>query len=125
MDTRSPLHVLIVDAEDEARAYLARLLSALDIRCHVDEAPDGRTAIEHIWRRRVDLVLLEVRLPDLDGFEFVRTVGVDSMPLFAFTTTCDAHAFEAFGVGAIGYLVKPVPAEQLTKLVTRAARWPR
>lgn len=125
MEEGTSLHVLIVDGDAVARAHLKRLLLASDVRCAVTEACDGRTALDHIASRAFDLVLLEVALPDLDGFAVVQAVGIDAMPLFAFATSCDTRAFDAFAVGAIGYLIKPVAPDRLAKVLQRVARWGR
>lgn len=115
------MHVLIVDPADLARARLRRLLARVDSRLSVEELSHAVPAVERIARQDVDLVLLEIQLPDLDGFAVVRAVGREAMPPFAFTTTTDAHALDAYSLDALGYLIKPVIPDQLASLVRRAA----
>src|SRR5262245_1032058 len=123
MDELPRLQALIADADSMARAHLRRLLSALHVPCDVEEVTCGCAALDAFRRRKVELALIEVDLPDINGFDVVRAAGLGATPLFAFTTTNERHAFDAFAVGAIGYLVKPVDAERLGRLVTRAVHW--
>jgi two-component system LytT family response regulator len=67
-------------------------------------------------------VLLDIQMPELDGFDVVGTVGVERMPLVIFVTAHDAHALEAFAVHAVDYLLKPVADDRLLAAVTRAKR---
>lgn len=115
-----PLRVLIVDDEAAARENLRRLLHEVGGVAVVGECGDGAAAVERLRDATdVDLVLLDVQMPELDGFAVIAEVGVDRMPPVVFTTAYDAHALHAFDVHAVGYLLKPVSAQKLAATVER------
>jgi len=109
--------ILIADDEAPARARLRDLLDecrpefALAI---VDEARNGREALEVVNRERVDVALLDIRMPEMDGLEAARHIaGMAQPPSIIFTTAFDAYAIKAFEVNAIDYLLKPIRRERL------------
>lgn len=114
------LRVLVVDDEAPARRKLRRLLDAMDDVEVVGEAAAGDEAVERIAALAPDLVLLDVQMPVLDGFEVVAAVGADRMPSVVFVTAYDAHALRAFEVRALDYLLKPVAPERLRDALDRA-----
>jgi DNA-binding LytR/AlgR family response regulator len=86
------------------------------------EASTGPEAVEQIFQTRPDLVLLDMEMPGLDGLAVVRTLrGADS-PLIIFVTAYGQHALEAFDVGALDYLLKPVREDRLRKAIDKARR---
>jgi two-component system response regulator AlgR len=109
--------ILIADDEAPARARLRDLLD----ECRetfplaiVDEARNGREALEVLNREKVDIVLLDIRMPEIDGMEAARHIaGMASPPAIIFTTAFDAYAIKAFEVNAIDYLLKPIRLERL------------
>ena len=109
--------ILIADDEAPARARLRDLLD--DCRekfplVIVDEARNGREALEVVSREKVDVVLLDIRMPEIDGMEAARHMaGMAEPPAIIFTTAFDAYALKAFEVNAIDYLLKPVRLERL------------
>ena len=114
------LRVLVVDDEPLARAGLTRMLAA-----HADlelagECSDGSAAIDSIESSRPDLVLLDVEMPELSGFEVLRAVGPDAMPAVIFVTAFDKYAVDAFEAGALDYVLKPVDPERLNEALERA-----
>jgi two-component system response regulator AlgR len=119
--------ILIADDEAPARARLRDLLD----ECRetfplaiVDEARNGREALEVLNREKVDIVLLDIRMPEIDGMEAARHIaGMASPPAIIFTTAFDAYAIKAFEVNAIDYLLKPIRLERLLTALgkTRAA----
>jgi two-component system, LytTR family, response regulator AlgR len=119
--------ILIADDEGPARARLRDLLD--DCResfplAIVDEARNGREALEVLNREKVDIVLLDIRMPEMDGMEAARHIaGMESPPAIIFTTAFDAYAIKAFEVNAIDYLLKPIRLERLLVALgkTRAA----
>ena len=119
--------ILIADDEAPARARLRDLLD--DCRetfplAIVDEARNGREALEVINREKVDIVLLDIRMPEIDGMETARHIaGMEQPPAIIFTTAFDAYAIKAFEVNAIDYLLKPIRLERLQTALgkTRAA----
>jgi two-component system LytT family response regulator len=113
------LRVLVADDEAPARRKLRRLLDAIGGIEIVGEAAAGDEAVERIATLAPDLVLLDVQMPVLDGFEVVAAVGVDRMPATVFVTAYDEHALRAFEVRALDYLLKPVSPERLRDAMER------
>ena len=82
---------------------------------------NGDAAVEAIAARAPEIVLLDVQMPGRDGFEVVRTVGADRMPLTIFVTAFDQHAMQAFDVAAVDYLLKPFDDDRFRAAWERAA----
>ncbi len=114
------LRVLIADDEAPARRRLRRLLDVLSDVEVVGEACSGEEAVSAIAALTPDLVLLDVQMPVLDGFEVVAAIGADAMPPVVFVTAYDAHALRAFEVRALDYLLKPVTGARLSDAIDRA-----
>lgn len=115
--------VLIVDDERPARQRLRRLVEALP-DCEVaGEAADGAEAVRVAEETGADIVLVDVRMPGMDGLEAARhMMGAEPPPAIVFTTAYGDHALEAFETQAVDYLVKPVRAERLAAAVAAASR---
>lgn len=113
------MRVLIVDDEAPARARLARLVAAIPQVELVGQAEDGEAAMQAIISLTPELILLDIRMPRLDGFGLVDAMG-DEMPLTIFCTAFDEHALQAFDARAVDYLLKPVKPERLVAAVERA-----
>lgn len=117
------LNLLIVDDEPLARARLRELLATIDGVQVVDEAADGDSAIEQCRRHIVDVVLLDIRMPGIDGLDTARQLaGLARVPVVVFLTAYDDRALDAFDNGAVDYLLKPVRAERLRQALERARR---
>lgn len=117
------MKVLVVDDEAPARARLARLVAELEGCEIVGEAADGAEAIRQAESTGADLILLDVRMPGMDGLEAARHLaGAEPPPAVVFTTAYDDHALEAFEAHAVDYLLKPVRADRLTAAVAAARR---
>lgn len=114
------LTVLVVDDEPLARRGLRRLLEAREDVTVVGECDNGLAAIAFMAQQPLDLVLLDVQMPGLDGIEVVRRVGADAMPLVVFVTAFDDFAISAFDLAAIDYVVKPFTDERLMQAIDRA-----
>ncbi len=114
------LRIVIVDDEPPARARLRRLLKAHDDVEIVGECGDGATAVQAIETASPDLVLLDVQMPELDGFEVLRTLDVPKMPAVIFVTAFDKYAVRAFEVHALDYVVKPVEQDRFDRALSRA-----
>jgi two-component system response regulator AlgR len=115
--------VLIVDDEPPARERLRRLLGELGGVDIAGEAPNGEQAVRLAGELHPDVVLLDVRMPGMNGLEAARHLALfEAPPAVVFTTAYDAYAVEAFEAQAIGYLLKPVRAEKLAAALQRAAR---
>ncbi|HEX8242637.1 MAG TPA: LytTR family DNA-binding domain-containing protein, partial [Longimicrobium sp.] len=84
------------------------------------ECADGREALEAITRLRPDLVLLDVQMPEMDGFEVLRELGPARLPFVVFVTAFDRFALRAFEVAAVDYLLKPFDDERFARAMERA-----
>jgi len=112
--------VLIVDEQAHERDSLLRLCERNDDIEVVVEADCGRAAIDAAGELNPDVMLLDVELPDMSGFELLRAVGSDTHSLGIMVSTCADHAIKAFAEGAIDYLVTPVTAERFDLAMVRA-----
>jgi two-component system LytT family response regulator len=115
------LKVLVVDDEPLAREGLKALVRRQPGVESVSEARNGREAIAFIRERALDLVLLDVQMPKMDGFGVVDAVGPERMPAVIFVTAHDRYAIRAFEIAALDYLLKPVTAARFTLAFERAA----
>jgi two-component system LytT family response regulator len=113
-----PVRTLIVDDEPLARERLKRLLSDIEDVELVGEAENGRRAVQMIEEQNPDLVLLDIQMPGLDGFEVIE--ALEEPPLVIFVTAYDAYAIRAFEVNALDYLLKPFSQERLERAIRRA-----
>jgi two-component system response regulator AlgR len=119
----APLRVLIVDDEPLARARLRALLTEVGQVEVVGEAGDGRAALEAISQLRPGVVLLDIRMPGMDGLEVARHLHAWSdAPAVVFVTAYDDQALAAFEASAVDYLLKPVREERLVTALERARR---
>lgn len=117
------MRVLIVDDESLARARLRGLIEALDGWEVAGEGANGREALELIERERPDIVLLDIRMPGMDGLEAARHMGqLEEPPAVIFTTAYGDHALAAFEAQAVDYLLKPIRRERLVQALERARR---
>ena len=107
------LRALIVDDEPVARRRLRRLLRDIPGVEIAGESGDGRSAVADINALAPDVVLLDVQMPEMDGFAVVQALGRDRAPAIVFVTAFDRHALRAFEVHAVDFLLKPVTAGRL------------
>ena len=115
--------ILIVDDEPPARERLHRLLGEIPGVTIVGECAAGDEAVRLAGELHPDIVLLDVRMPGMDGLEAARHLALlPEPPAVVFTTAYDEYAVQAFEAEAIGYLLKPVRAERLATTLARAER---
>ena len=112
--------VLIVDDEPLARDRIREMLRTdRDIEI-IGEARNGREAIKAITADSPDIVFLDIQMPDMDGFEVLKTLDAELMPFIIFVTAYDQHAVRAFGVHALDYLMKPFDRERFAQALDHA-----
>lgn len=119
------LRVLIADDEPLARLRLRSLLADVVAPplAVVAEAGSGAEALHALARTPIDLVLLDIHMPGLDGLELARRLkSLDAAPAVVFVTAHAEHALQAFELAAIDYLTKPVRRERLQEALSRAAQ---
>jgi two-component system LytT family response regulator len=116
------LRVLVVDDEPVARKVLRQeldLLAGVDV---VGEADNGETALPQISTLKPNLVLLDIQMPIMGGFELLSHINEGFMPAIIMVTAFDQHAVRAFEAGAVDYLLKPVAQARLQQALDRARR---
>lgn len=117
------MRVLIADDEAHARERLKRLLAELEDCQLSGEASNGREALTLCQQQQPDVLLLDVRMPDLSGIDVAQHLNaLAAPPAVIFTTAYDEYALDAFEAEAIGYLLKPVRKEKLARALRHAAR---
>ena len=117
------MRVLIVDDEKPARDRLRRILDDEPGYEVVAEAGNGNEALEVAARMQPDIVLLDIRMPGMDGIETARHLNrSDPPPAIVFTTAYDEYAIAAFEARAIGYVLKPVRRARLVGALQHASR---
>ena len=120
------LKVLIVDDEPPARARLRSLLAEIGEVAIVGEATNGEEGLRAAVDLSPDVVLLDVRMPGMDGIEAARHLNaLEEPPAVIFTTAYDEYAINAFEAQAVGYLLKPIRQEKLAAALSQAGRLTR
>ena len=112
------LRVVIVDDEELARRVLVEMLAGHPDIEVVTECSDGFEAVRAVSEHRPDLILLDIQMPKLNGFEVLELLG-EAVPVI-FVTAYDQHAIRAFDVHAVDYLLKPFDEERLSDALARA-----
>ena len=112
--------VLVVDDEAPARAKVKRLLADDARFVLAGEAADGTEALERMGAPRPDLLVLDVQMPGLTGFEVLEALGPEDAPAVIFSTAYDAFALKAFEAHAVDYLLKPYDAGRFGKALDKA-----
>lgn len=114
------IRAVVADDEPLARTKLRLLLaSEAEIRV-VAECHDGRQTVDAIRTCRPDLLLLDIQMPDLDGFQVLSEITPDEMPVVIFTSAYDQYAIRAFEAHALDYLLKPFDQCRLHHALERA-----
>lgn len=120
LDFQGPeLRVLIVDDEPIARQVLREELEALPGNRIVGEAENGMQALDQVHSREPDVVFLDLQMPGMSGFETVRKLDGQHLPIVVFVTAYDQYAIQAFEAGAVDYLLKPVRQQRLAQTLER------
>ncbi len=117
------MKILIVDDEKPARNRLSRMVGELGQHELVGEAVNGVEALGMSQSREPDIVLMDIRMPGMDGIEAARHISrLDEPPAVIFTTAFSDHALEAFETHAVDYLLKPVKQDRLKAAIDAAIR---
>jgi len=117
------INVLIVDDEQLARMRLRRLIDDFDNYQVVGEAENGQQAIDMARSLRPDLILMDIRMPGVDGMQAAKEISeFEPAPAILFCTAYDQYALEAFDRHALGYLLKPVKRAALEQAMEHATR---
>ncbi len=115
-----PIRTIIVDDEELARIRIRNLLKPeTDVEV-VAECPDGQAAVVAVRKHRPDLLLLDVQMPEVDGFRVLEMIGEQQRPVVVFVTAYDRYALRAFDVLALDYLLKPFNRARFQKALQRA-----
>jgi two-component system LytT family response regulator len=114
------IRTLIVDDEPLARKRLRRLLAVEPDVSVIGECSSGREAIRVIEETPPDLLLLDIQMPEVNGFDVLQTIPLEQTPAIIFVTAYDQHALKAFEVHALDYLLKPFKQERFKEAVNLA-----
>ena len=117
------MRVLIVDDEKLARDRLRELLNEIGGHTVVGEGMNGNEAVEKAAELNPDVVLMDIRMPGMDGLEAaMHLMGMENPPMVIFTTAYDQHALHAFEVNAVDYLLKPIRKDRLAAALDKAKK---
>ena len=114
------LRTLIVDDEPLALKLLRAKLGKVKAIEIVGECKNGREAIAATLDLAPDIIFLDIQMPGLDGFDVVKRLQSDVLPLIVFTTAYEQYALDAFDVHAVDYILKPIDDERIVRAVLRA-----
>ncbi|NKB87089.1 MAG: response regulator [Acidobacteria bacterium] len=118
--TKQRISVLVVDDEAPARANVVSLLEGDSEFVVVGEARDGKEAIDMVHALRPDIMVLDVQMPECDGFDVIEALPANESPAVIFVTAFDDFAVRAFETNAVDYLVKPFSEARLRAALERA-----
>lgn len=117
------MKILVVDDEPLARTRLCRLIEAIDDMHVAGSASTGLEAIKLANELEPDIILLDIRMPEMDGLEAAKYLSqLEKPPAIIFTTAFDGHALDAFEAQAVDYLVKPIRQERLQRALQKAQK---
>jgi two-component system LytT family response regulator len=116
------VRALIVDDERICRSGIAGLLRDDPEVEIAGEVGNGFEAVAALTTLRPDLVLLDIQMPEMDGFEVLRALAPEETPHIVFVTAYDQYAVKAFEVNALDYLLKPYSDERFGLALARAKR---
>lgn len=116
------LKTIIVDDEPLARRLLRSMLGELSEIELVADCKNGREAIAAVREFEPDLMFLDIKMPGLSGFDVVKELQSDTMPMVVFCTAFQRYAIDAFDLHAVDYLLKPIGTSRLQRAVARAVQ---
>ena len=117
------MKIIIADDEPLARERLAQLIDEIDNQNELFFARNGMEAIEQLIDNSADIILMDIRMPGMDGIEAARHLSeIDKPPAIIFTTAYDEYALDAFKAEAVDYLLKPIRKELLEKALKKCSK---
>ena len=114
------LKALIVDDDPLALMLLREKLNKYPNISIIAECKNGREAIATTLELAPDLIFLDIKMPEIDGFGVIKKLQTDILPLIIFVTAYKQHAFDAFDVNAVDYIIKPIEDTYLQRAISRA-----
>jgi two-component system LytT family response regulator len=114
------LKALIVDDDPLALMLLREKLNKYPNISIIAECKNGREAIATTLELAPDLIFLDIKMPEIDGFGVIKKLQTDILPLIIFVTAYKQHAFDAFDVNAVDYIIKPIKDTYLQRAISRA-----
>lgn len=116
------MKILIVDDEQLARQRLRDLLGDIGSKAEILEAENGLECVSLAEEKQADIILLDIRMPGMDGLEAASHLGkLSPPPAIIFTTAYGDHAIDAFNANAVDYLLKPIRSARLAEAIERAS----
>jgi two-component system LytT family response regulator len=115
------LRVVVIDDEPLARSRIKRMLQNIDGVEIAGECANGNQAVEQIPKTQPDVILLDVQMPEMNGFQVLEKLG-KHLPYVIFVTAYDQYAIQAFEVYALDYLLKPFNETRLKRALERARK---
>lgn len=117
------MKILIIDDEHLARQRLRQVIDELGVADTISEGSNGEQALQLCQQQQPDVVLLDIRMPGMDGIEAAQHImKLETPPAIIFTTAYDQYALSAFDTHAVDYLLKPIRKERLSEALESAKR---
>jgi two-component system, LytTR family, response regulator len=113
------IRTVIADDEPLARDRIRRLIASDRDFEVIEECRNGTEVLNILLSREVDLLLLDIHMPGLSGFDVVRNIGARKLPMVVFVTAHDKYAISAFEVNAVDYLLKPIESGRFQEAIRR------
>jgi two-component system LytT family response regulator len=114
------LRTIIVDDEPLALKLLRTVLSEITDVEIVAECSNGKLAVEAATKLQPELIFLDIQMPGMNGFDVIKSLQTDIMPMVVFVTAYDQYAVDAFDLHAVDYVLKPLDSERIARSVDRA-----
>ena len=114
------LRTIIVDDEPLALKLLRTVLSEITDVEIVAECSNGKQAVEAATELEPELIFLDIQMPGMNGFDVIKSLQTDIMPMVVFVTAYDQYAVDAFDLHAVDYVLKPLDIERIARSVDRA-----
>ena len=114
------LRTIIVDDEPLALKLLRTVLSEIADVEIVAECSNGKQAVEAATELEPELIFLDIQMPGMNGFDVIKSLQTDIMPMVVFVTAYDQYAVDAFDLHAVDYVLKPLDSERIARSVERA-----